>query len=99
MINDDEAHEQLMQIWMVATVGPAAIAVAVVYLRVHVTAWATEHGVLVPSAAKPLLTLPGTGGAGLDLPRVVALAAVAALVLVATGVFTRRHFVRRRRVE
>lgn len=99
MMNDDEAHEQLMQMWMVVTVGPAAVTAVLFYLRTHLVAWATHHGVLVASDANPLLPLPGAGGAGLDLLRLVVVAALIVLAGAIAVVFTRRWMTRRRRVE
>ena len=45
-------------------------------------AWLLEHQVVVPALQHPLVALPGSAGAGLDLPR-LALAAAAALLLLA----------------
>lgn len=65
-------------------VGLAALTVAlgsagVLWLKG--STWLVAHQVLVPAAAHPVLTVPGAGGAGLDLPRVaVAAAVVVALV-------------------
>lgn len=57
-----------------------AIAAAAVVLWHTVVAWCLGHGFLVSAGESPLLRVPNTGGAGLDLAR---LAIVAALVLVA----------------
>jgi len=53
---------------------------AAVVLWHTVVAWCLGHGFLVSAGESPLLRVPNTGGAGLDLAR---LAIVAALVLVA----------------
>lgn len=57
--------------------------------------WLVQHKVLVAQAAQPLIEVPGTAGAGLDLPRV----AIAAGLIVATlagAVSYVRHAWRRR---
>jgi hypothetical protein len=41
----------------------------------RIVAWLVDHGLLAAAAAHPLVPLPGTGGAGLDVPRLAVLAA------------------------
>jgi len=48
-------------------------------------AWCLERQVLLPAAANPLLVLPASEGAGVDLPRVAVAAAVLLGVLVAVA--------------
>lgn len=54
----------------------------------NVVAWCLEHGLLLPSSVSPMLSVPGTEGAGLDLSRLAVLAAVLIFVaaLAARGV-------------
>ena len=60
--------------------------------------WLLAHRVLVTAGDHPLLRLPGSGGAGLDLPR-LALATAALLLLTAAAVGALRRHPRRRRGE
>ncbi len=53
--------------------------------------WLLAHQVLVPRAEHPLLTLPRSGGAGLDVPRLAILTAALLLCLAAAGGALRRH--------
>lgn len=50
-----------------------------------VITWCLEHQVLLPAAANPLLVLPASEGAGVDLPRAAVAAAVLIGVLVASA--------------
>jgi hypothetical protein len=49
----------------------------------HIVTWLIAHRVLLPRRMDPTAVLPGTGGAGLDMPR---LALVAAALLIAAAV-------------
>lgn len=61
-----------------------------------VVAWLLEHEVLIAASANPLVAIPGTEGAGLDLMRViVGVGIVLALVAVLGSILGRA--VRRRR--
>src|SRR4051812_27215649 len=44
--------------------------------------WLVEHHLLLPAAAHALVVVPGTGGAGLDLPRLAVMAGVALATIV-----------------
>ncbi|ACZ32447.1 hypothetical protein Xcel_3448 (plasmid) [Xylanimonas cellulosilytica DSM 15894] len=59
-------------------------------------AWLLTHGLLLPAAARPLLEIPGTDGAGLDLMR-AAIAAGVLLALIAVVVSSAVRAIRRRR--
>lgn len=50
-----------------------------------VLTWCLRQQVLLPAAANPLLVLPHSGGAGLDLPRLAVASAVLAGVLAVTA--------------
>ena len=56
-----------------------AIAGSLAFFWSKVVAWLLDHGILLPATAHPMLTIPGTHGAGLDVMR----AAIAAGVLLA----------------
>lgn len=58
--------------------------------------WLLEHRWLLPEADTPLLIVPATGGAGLDLPRAVIAAAVALAVGAAVCSWAWRLAARRR---
>lgn len=47
--------------------------------------WGLQHQVLLPTAANPMLVLPASGGAGVDLPRLAVAGAVLLAVLVASA--------------
>lgn len=57
--------------------------------------WLVKHEVLVAQAAQPLIEIPGTAGAGLDLPR-VAIATGLIVAALAGAVSYVRHAWRRR---
>lgn len=60
--------------------------------------WLVLYGVLVGAASDPLLVIPGTHGAGLDLGRLMIVASVVALLLTtACSAAVGAH--RRRRME
>lgn len=42
----------------------------------RIVGWLIDNGLIVPGAEHPVVPLPGTGGAGLDGPRVVAIVAI-----------------------
>lgn len=50
-----------------------------------VLAWALQQRVLLPASSDPLLAMPHSGGAGLDLPRLAVAAAVLLVALAATA--------------
>ena len=60
--------------------------------------WLVEHQVLVPHAAAPLLEIPATAGAGLDLPRIAIVTGVL-LAAIAAGVSAAHRALNRRRHE
>lgn len=47
--------------------------------------WALKQQVLLPAAAAPLVAIPGSEGAGLDLPRLAVAAAILLAVLATLG--------------
>jgi len=56
--------------------------------------WLIAHHVLIAASSSPLVAVPGTNGAGLDLRR-VAIAAAVVLVALACAVSALRHRYRR----
>lgn len=56
--------------------------------------WLVEHQVLVAAAADPLVVIPGTGGAGLDVSRAAIAAAVILVALVSAVSAARRAWAR-----
>jgi hypothetical protein len=60
--------------------------------------WLVEHQVLVPSAHHPMVEIPGTGSAGLDLPR-LAIVVAALLAGLAIAFSAAYRAIRRRRLE
>lgn len=62
------------------------------------TGWLTSHGVLVRPVQDPLVVIVGTGGAGLDSPRLAVLAGVV-LAFVGWGVSAVRRRLAARRAE
>lgn len=59
-------------------------------------AWLVERQILVGAGASPLLTVPGAGGAGLDVPRVAIVAAVALVAVMGAVGGIRRAWARNR---
>lgn len=60
------------------------------------SAWLVEHQVLVSAAADPLLAIPGTGGAGLDVSRLAIAAAVVLIAVMGAVGGVRRAWARNR---
>lgn len=56
-----------------------------------ILSWCLQQRVLLPAAADPLVAVPHTGGAGLDLPRLAVAAAVLLSVLAVTASTTRKY--------
>lgn len=81
--------EDLFWLLVVAVfiVGSGGLVVA----REHVVDWLVKHSVLVPAAASPWISIPGTGGAGIDGSRVlIAVSALAAVGICAVAAHRRR---------
>ena len=64
-------------------------------LWVQGTAWLVHHHVLVAASHRPLVPIAGSGGAGLDLPRLVIAAAIGVAALAAGGSWLRHLILRR----
>lgn len=91
----DTPEEELVLIH-VAIAAVAIVLGSAGALWLFASAWLVEHKVLVSAAAKPLIEIPGTAGAGLDLPRIaiaggILLAGLAAAVSAVRRAWTRRR--------
>lgn len=84
-MSDDDSFVLMM---FAATWGlPMAIAY---FTRDRLTGWLLEHHLLLPATTDPLVEIPGTAGAGLDLARLVIAAGIFAALLVASICALRR---------
>ena len=77
--------------------GPALVGVLVGYWH-QAVAWALKAGVLVPESAHPLVVLPQTA-AGLDLPRIAIVGAVAGLLVMIPVLLIRRAWLARQVIQ
>jgi len=68
--------------------GSAAAIAAVAWQKV--ITWCLAHGLLVPPDASPMLSIPASGGAGLDLSRILVAAAAVVVVLAVSARGVRR---------
>lgn len=76
----DSPGEEMLLIFVALGVAGSVLASAgAVWLKG--SEWLVAHRVLLPAAAHPVIQIPGTAGAGLDLPRVAIASAVAVAVL------------------
>lgn len=82
-LDDDEL------IWLLVLAAIAVSSGALVVARDHVVAWLLDHSVLLPESDSPWISIPGTGGAGLDASRVLLTAAALAAVVI--GLVTARR--------
>ena len=71
---------------------------AIPAMSARATAWLLEHNMIIAATESPLLALPGAEGAGLDIRRLIVVAAVLA-VAVALAVSGLRQAVDRRRQQ
>lgn len=83
--------DDLLVLWILGAVGLGSAGTMAVAGWTKTVAWLLAHQVIVAAGAHPLLTVPHTAGAGLDLPR-LALGTAAVLLLIVAGVsaFRRR---------
>jgi len=91
------SDDDLFVLTMMGLFGFVAAAAAAAVLWDRVLAWALAHGLLVPAAAHPVVTVPNSAGAGADLPR-SAIAAAVLLLILATVIGWIRALVRMRRL-
>ncbi len=69
----------------ICLLGAGAIGSAVLTQWQQAVAWMLAHQVLVPARGNPAFSLPASGGAGIDWPRVL-IAVAAVMVAVSFGV-------------
>jgi hypothetical protein len=71
----DTPEEEVLLIHLaLAAMGVLVGSISIIWLKG--VDWMINHRVLVAPAADPIIALPGAGGAGLDVARVVALVGV-----------------------
>jgi uncharacterized membrane protein YtjA (UPF0391 family) len=85
-VSSKELNDDQMTLVMVGIFGgPTAAAAGLAWLGSK-SPWLTDqlvrYYVLAPASAKPLLPIPGLGGAGLDLARIVILTALILIPLI-----------------
>lgn len=93
LANTPEEEIVLMQ---VAAAALTTVLASAGFLWMKGAEWLIEHQVLVAAEASPLLEIPGTAGAGLDVSRVVIAGSVLLGVLAITISAGRRVAARRR---
>ncbi|BAH55539.1 hypothetical protein MLGJGCBP_03386 [Rhodococcus sp. T7] len=90
------SDEDQLSLLMAAPLILGLLVAALPAMSTKATAWLLAHDLIVGASASPLVTIPGTEGAGLDLRRLIIVVAV--LVLAATLALSgvRRSIDRRR---
>lgn len=90
------SDQDQLSLLMVAPLILGLLVAALPAMSTKATAWLLAHELIVAASASPLVTIPGTEGAGLDFRRLIIVAAV--LVLAATLALSgaRRSLDRRR---
>ncbi len=78
----------IVMIVVMMVLGSAGAIAAVAWQKV--VTWCLEHGLLLPPTASPMLSIPGTTGAGLDLSRIFVVVAVVAALVALTARSVRR---------
>jgi len=77
------AEEDLIAVITVALTAIGSVAVVAATMWERVVSWLLQQHVVVADVGDPIVTLPASGGAGLDVPR---LALLAAALVAATAV-------------
>lgn len=85
-ISDDD----LVLLTIVGFLGLGGLTAAAAAWWAQAVAWLVAHRVLIPRGGHPLLALPGSGGAGLNGPRLAVGAAAALLLATAAAGLVRR---------
>lgn len=87
--------------FLLIIIGAVALSVAVgsigVFWKKSVS-WMLQHQVLVAASHHPVLTFPGSSGAGLDVPRICVVAGVLLALLAWAGSALRQRLAARERV-
>lgn len=69
--------DDTMTLLLIAAIGLAVIGPALAWQQI--TGWLVDHGVLVDSQTDPVIVVPASGGAGLDISRVTIIIALLAV--------------------
>lgn len=97
-LSDDEARDQLT-LMTFALGGLSAIVGTAAVLWTKLIDWAVRHHILVPASSNPVFEFPAAAGAGLDLPRVLLLAAVVIALLTLGALAAQRAWRARREIR
>lgn len=89
--------DDLFQLLMLACGAIATGTISLGFFWDAALKWLVQHQIVVTAQASPLLVLPASAGAGLDLPR-TAIAAAAVLALLIVGAAAIRRLARTERV-
>ena len=86
------SDEDQLSLLMAAPLILGLLVAALPAMSTKATAWLLAHDLIVAASASPLVTIPGTEGAGLDLRRLIIVVAVLALAatLALSRVLSRR---------
>lgn len=79
------SDDDLFTLLIIGVLGMGAVGGVLAATWSRALVWLLEHQVVVAASAHPMLVLPRSAGAGVDLPR-LALAAAAVLLLTAAAV-------------
>ncbi|TQC41275.1 hypothetical protein EEB14_55905 [Rhodococcus sp. WS4] len=88
--------EDQLSLLMAAPLILGFLVAALPAMSTKAAAWLLAHDFIVAASASPLVTIPGTEGAGLDLRRLIIVAAVLALAATLALSGARRSIDRRR---
>lgn len=90
------SDEDQLSLLMAAPLILGLLVAALPTMSTKATAWLLAHDLIVEASASPLVTIPGTEGAGLDLRRLIIVVAVLALAATLALSGVRRSIDRRR---
>lgn len=90
------SDEDQLTLLMAAPLILGLLVAALPAMSTKATAWLLAHDLIVTASASPLVTIPGTEGAGLDLRRLIIVAAVLTLSAALALSGARRSIDRRR---
>ncbi|MDJ0420362.1 hypothetical protein [Rhodococcus opacus] len=90
------SDEDQLSLLMAAPLILGLLVAALPAMSTKATAWLLAHDLIVAASASPLVTIPGTEGAGLDLRRLIIVVAVLVLAVTLALSGARRSIDRRR---
>jgi hypothetical protein len=90
------SDEDQLSLLMAAPLILGLLVAALPAMSTKATAWLLAHDLIVAASASPLVTIPGTEGAGLDLRRLIIVVAVLVLAVTLALGGARRSIDRRR---